>query len=144
MTGPLRLAAAVAVVGAAVAASLGGGGPACGGDLLSAASLVGDNGNQASSTKDTNGSVPLTQTDPKPVTESTNRKSDLNSNKIERPDKEMKETETSPVYTAVSAKADNTSSKEGGSSADVKMTEEVSAENDHDTAMENNEIIEKV
>ena len=113
-------------------------------DLLSAASLVGDNGNKASSTKDTNGSVPLTQTDPKPVTESTNRKSDLNSNKIERPDKEMKETETSPVYTAVSAKADNTSSKEGGSSPDVQMTKEVSAENDHDTAMENNEIIEKV
>ena len=112
-------------------------------DLLSAASLVGDNGNQASSTKDTNGSVPLS-TEPKPVTKSTNRKSDLNSSKIERPIEEMKETETSPVYTAVSAKADNTSSKEGGSSPDVKMTEEVSAENDHDTAMENNEIIEKV
>ena len=97
-------------------------------DLLSAASLVGDNGNQASSTKDTNGSVPLT-TDPKPVSvrEPTNK-------------------DTSPADTAVSAQVDstNTSSKEGGSSPDVKMTEEVSAENDHDTAMENNEIIEKV
>ena len=100
-------------------------------DLLSAASLVGDNGNQASSTKDANGSVPLS-TDPKPDTESTNGKPDLNSNKIERPGEEM------------TVQVDNTSSKEGGSSPDVKMTEEVSAENDHDTAMENNEIIEKV
>lgn len=97
-------------------------------DLLSAASLVGDNGNQASSTKDTNGSVPLT-TDPKPVSVS-----------------EPSNKDTSPADTAVSAQVDstNTSSKEGGSSPDVKMTEEVSAENDHDTAMENNEIIEKV
>ena len=119
-------------------------------DLLSAASLVGDNGNPASSTKDTNGSVPLS-TDPKPVTKSTNRKSDLNSSKIERPIEEMKD--TSPVNTDVSAQVENTLNKDGGSSSDQEMTEETtpaileksaSAENEHDTTMENNEIIEKV
>ena len=113
-------------------------------DLLSATSLGGDNVNQASSTNGTKGTVPLK---PVSVSEPTNGKSDLKSNKIERPAEEMKE--TSPGVTAVSTQVDNTSNKEGGSLPDTKMTEETPATlekraDDHDTAMENNEIIEQV